>query len=247
MTHEDLSAKVLEKIKEEKLKPRAKWHFIAREVVIVAAGAALLLVGSISFSTMVHRFQYNDYGLYAHKGPDLAVFVLATIPYFWIVATAAFLALLYYILKNTKKGYKYRLPVIVVLSVIGSLILGGVLFAIGVGRQTDRMMNQHMPGYGKMVDHGRGFWINPEDGLLAGEIIEMSPEEAWLVVDLHGEQWFVYISEAEIVLFDGLSEVLAGHKCMMTGEMLKEGEFEAEQVHVRDLSGRSLGFRPCCE
>jgi len=234
MSKDDLSAKVLETIKEKKLKPRAKWQYVAREVVIVSAGAALLLVGSISFAAMVRRIEYNDYGLYAHKGPDLALFVLATIPYFWIIATAAFIALLYYILKNTKKGYRYRLPVIVILSVVGSLILGGVLFAIGIGRHTDRMMNRHMPGYDRLVDHGRGFWLNPEDGLLAGEILEMSPEETWLLIDMHGEQWLVYIGEAEIIMFDEIEEVVAGYSCMMTGEMLDQGEFEAEQVHVRE-------------
>ncbi len=247
MSEQDLSAKVLETIKEKKLKPRAKWHFVVREILIIVASAALLVVGSISFSAMIHRFQYNDYGLYAHRGSDLALFVLATIPYFWILATVAFLALLYYILKNTKKGYRYRLPVIVISSVVGSFILGGTLFIFGVGHQTDRIMNQHVPGYDKIVDHGRGFWLNPEDGLLAGEIIEMSPEETWFVVDLHGEQWLVYVGEAEIVLFDGIKQVEVGYNCMMIGDMLTQGEFTAEQVHVRNLPGKPSGPPSCCE
>ena len=90
MKYLNLSQAVLAKIKEEHIKPRPKWQFTFKNVLVWITSAIALVFGGLSSSVVIYMLVNNDWDVYEHITGSLAGFIFVTMPYYWLVFMAIF-------------------------------------------------------------------------------------------------------------------------------------------------------------
>jgi hypothetical protein len=227
MTKKNITNQVLKKIKKEKVKPKPKWEFLLKEYVLLGAFGVCVLVGSMASSVMIFSLVNNDWDVYRRFGDNFFTFMMKTMPYFWILILAAFTWIAYYNFKHTKKGYRYKFPVIVATSILISLILGLALFGAKVAHQIDERAMMHLPFYkGQNFDSRVERWSQVEKGVIAGEILEII-EDLIEIENLKGEGWDIQIGKVPLFMKEKLEK---GMVVGAMGEVVGENVFEAEMI-----------------
>ena len=222
------SKKILEQIKESKIKPTPKWHFILKNYSIWTAFAFSVLIGSLSFSVMLYILMDGNWDVYKYVDKSFIEYIILSLPYFWILFISAFIALTYYNYKHTKKGYKYASYLVIVLSIIVSFVFGGTLFAFGLGEKIDQILSHNIPYYQqKIIENKIERWHHPRDGLLIGTMQEAVSDEKIIIKDFENKEWQVKLQEKvpKEILEKRLNEEIR-----MIGEMQGEDEFNANAL-----------------
>ena len=198
MTQKNIGKKILNIIEEKKIIPRPKWQFLFKAVLTWVSGVIALFIGALSFSVIIHMLKNNDWDAYQYINDSLLQFVLLTLPYFWILFLIIFIFIFHYNFRNTKKGYKYRLPIVVILSIFLSMLIGSVLYAAGVGRSIDFILSDRLPVYTKFINRRQKIWTAADEGRLGGVIINIKSEKEFEFEDLEGGAWYVMRAGADI-------------------------------------------------
>lgn len=223
MIDEKFNREFLEKIKEEKITPKPKWHFLLKNYLVWGAGLASLIIGGVAFSVVIYLTRNNDWDAYKQAGESFGSFILLTIPYFWLVFLGLFVFLVYYNVKHTKNGYRYPLVIISLINVVASIVLGGAFYFLGVGRAIDEILGERAPFYGQIINQRMGYWINPEEGRLAGVVVSIESRDKFILLDLNKKDWWVVNKE------DSVGKIIVGEPIKMIGKRISENVFEAEQ------------------
>lgn len=223
----DLGKQVLSKIKEEKMKPKPKWIFSARELLFWIIFSISLILGSASTSLIIFIIRNNDWDLYVRLGHSLVEFVFITLPYFWLIFLLFFIIFSYYNFKKTKSGYKYNTLLIVLINILVSIILGFMLYACGLGAEMEDSLEKNIPPYGRMFYQRHEMWNKPEKGLIAGVIISFNSKESFEIMSLERKKWEILGEEAVVVPKLVLRE---GEKIKVIGEKISIDTFEAEEI-----------------
>jgi hypothetical protein len=222
------SQKILEKIKEEKIKPTPKWHFLLKNYFIWAAFAISVLIGSLSFSVILYILTDSNWDIYKYLDKNFAEYLLLSLPYFWILFIIGFILLSYYNYKHTKKGYKYASYLVIILSVVISFVFGGTLFAFGLGEKIDQALSNNIPYYQqKIIENKIERWHHPEKGLLIGTVEEAISDEEVIVKDFENKEWLVKLEEK---IPKEIMEQRINKEIRMIGEKENEGKFNAKNL-----------------
>lgn len=198
METKDISRKVLSAIEEKHISPTPKWQFLLKAFLLWLSGAFSLLVGAAGFSVIIHLLRFNDWDAYRHINKNILSFTLLTLPYFWILFLALFIFIVDYNFKHTKRGYKYRLPIVAGGSIFLSMFLGTALYAAGVGRVIDFTLSDRLPFYNQFGNRRPMIWSEPENGRLAGMVSEIKTKEEFSLVDFQGQTWLVIAKDASV-------------------------------------------------
>jgi hypothetical protein len=188
---DNISEKILEKIKEEKIVPKPRWQFLLKNYVIWTIFGASIIVGSLSLAVILHTTLENDWDIYRYLGKDPIIFIFISLPYFWIILLALILAADYYEYKHTKSGYRYRYYWIVLCSILVSFVLGLVFLHLGMGKEIDEIFARNIPYYSGTLKHKKEIWSHPEKGLLAGRIKKIIDNKDFDLEDFRGAIWEV--------------------------------------------------------
>jgi hypothetical protein len=227
MSKEKLSNKVLQKIKKENLKPKPKWGFLLKNYIFWGAFGLSILIGGLASSVAIFRITTADWDIARRLGQHPISFGLRTMPYFWLIILAAFAALAYYNFKHTKEGFKFRLPLTITASILGSIVLGFAFFGAGIAKNMDEQALKHIPLYESMHSKQRvEMWSQIEKGLIAGEILEIQ-EGSIKIENLKGEEWTINTENVSKKMIENLKEGMA---IGAIGETLEEGIFKAEDL-----------------
>lgn len=218
---------MLNKIEEKKIAPKPKWQFLARDYSVWALSAISLIIGSLAFSVILFMVRNNDWEVYGYMNDSLLKFTLLTLPYLWIVFLGLFIAAAHYNYKHTRHGYKHNLPTIVAGSVFISILVGAVLFNIGVGQAIDNVFTEKVPYYEKLFQGRRARWINPERGLLAGQIVTKASTINFEVVDMRSRVWQVRTEERKL---HPMVIIEIGQPVRMIGETRGTSTFHATLI-----------------
>jgi hypothetical protein len=219
----DLSKNILEKIKNEKVKPTPKWVFLLKRSFIWGLFAVSVLIGSLAMGLILFQIQDADYASFHRMGHGPLEFMLFALPYFWVVLMAGFVALAFYNFRHTEGGYKHGVFAIVCLSVASSLVLGSTLYASGLTERLDRLLNT-IPHFEELNFGKRLMWQRPDRGFLAGTILQLDKNQALVLQDFAKKTWWVDIQKAEI---DPPSILEAGARIKAIGEKLDPTHFDA--------------------
>jgi hypothetical protein len=187
----NISEKVLEKIKEEKIIPKPRWQFLLKNYVLWTIFGASIIVGSLSLAVILHTTFENDWDIYRYLDKSLLEYILISLPYFWIILLAILLAVAYYDYRHTKTGYRYRYYWIVLGSILVSFILGLGFLRLGMGKEIDEVFTRHVPYYSGTLKHKKEIWSHPEKGLLAGRIKIIIDDKDFNLEDFRGKVWEV--------------------------------------------------------
>jgi hypothetical protein len=222
-----LGQSILEKIKEEKLAPKARWKFLFKDYTIWGFGFLSLLIGSFSVAVILYMLSFNDWGIHKELEQSLLSYIIISLPYFWLVFLGLFILVVYYNFKNTKHGYRYSLPLIIGVSVLTSVLLGGFFFTIGMGEAIDDVLSRQTPFYENIINHRVGMWRSPNDGRIAGMVVDMVGDKLLVIFAMDQNTWQVDISNARTMTAEQPS---IGKPIKAIGEVIGEYEFKARVI-----------------
>jgi hypothetical protein len=226
---------ILRKIEEEKIEPKSKWLFLVKDYLIWFLFLLAIVIGSVAWSVIVFLLLDNDWDVYMHLERSFISSVIISLPYIWIIIVILFYFLAYFNYKHTKGGYKIKPLIIVSVSVLVSIVLGGFLLANGFGRTIDSALSQNVPYYEKMIGYREDVWNNPDKGLLGGRILKMKNENNFLLEGLDDKRWKIV---GDNIFWSGHVSPGPGVRIKVIGEKRDDNLFYAEEV--RPWIGRHM-------
>lgn len=197
MIDNQFNHQLIDKIKEEHLRPKPRWQFLLKNYVVWTAGVFSLVLGAVAFSLIIYLWQANVSGMPPRLFSDFGEFITVAIPVFWLICLALFIWLIYYNLKKTDHGYRYSAPLIVFCSILVSLSLGIVFYGAGLGQTFDDVMWKRLPKYYRVINPHMEFWYKPEKGRLTG-LVTAKRDDGLIVVSIDRKEWLVDISQASL-------------------------------------------------
>lgn len=193
---EDLSKNILEKIKQEDIKPKSKFGFLAKNYAFWVAAIFSVLIGALTFAAILFILLNQDLMFFMQARGNSLRFILVALPYFWFAIFSVFIVLAYYNVKHVERGYKFSLPIIIGAYFVFTILLGSLFYTFGIGEYTENMFVQNVPFYGNMVERRQIMWHVPENGLIMGRVIEFDTGKKILLLDMKQEKWNVDITDA---------------------------------------------------
>jgi len=229
MNLEKLSQKIIDKIKKEKITPKSRWNFLLKDYFFWGVYVFTLLVGAAAFAVVIFLIVNNSSDFMDVDASTFGEHVLLSLPYLWIVFIGVFVILALYNFKYTDKGYKLNPVYLIILSILISLVLGAVFFAMGGGEKIENILTEKVHIYEKFRNYrDKQVWHRPERGILMGQIIEIENHEIFELQDLFGEEWKVELLEGATVR----GELRPGIHAKVFGEQVGKEQFEAYHVGI---------------
>lgn len=222
----DNSAKIIEKIKEQKMKPIPKWRFIMKNALTWLVFILSIILGALAFSVVLFSIQQVDFNLLSELSSSWLTWMLGLLPFFWLIALLIFLATAIIGIRNSKKGYKFTAMALVGFSVGYSILLGTLFFISGGGRWLEYTFASSVSIYESIQDKKVKMWVIPDEGYLAGTV-EDRQGEVFILRDFKGSAWTVEFLDADMppaVLIEKGTEV------KIIGQMTGTGMFRAEMI-----------------
>jgi len=224
MSKPEISSKILQLIKEKQISPKPKWFFILKNSLIWLLSTLSLIIGALSFAIILHLVINNDWDVYKNINDSLIGFILLTLPYFWFIFLIIFIFLGYYNFKLTQKGYKFPFLAVLFINILISIIFGTFLYNMGIGQTIDQTLAKKAPLYNKYINKREHIWCQPEQGRLAGIIIEIKDENIFLLHDITKKEWQVIYNQP--VMF----QMHPGIKIRIIGQQVEPATFNAMQI-----------------
>lgn len=237
MSDNNLSQSVLKTIQDQKLKPKPRWEFVLKKYFIWVLSLLCLIIGSLAFAIIIYLVQNNDWDLYRTASSSLLGFIFTTLPYFWFLFLILFIAAAYYNFHHTSSGYKYKMHLIVSVTILASFLLGIFFYNIGLGQAIDDTLIKRVPFYGRFLDHRANFWHHPQRGFLGGVIISSDENNILRIRDLENQEWQVMNSSA---LIRSHVNFTPGSRIKIIGNNLGPNSFQAQEI--RPWSGPGPGL-----
>jgi heme/copper-type cytochrome/quinol oxidase subunit 2 len=231
----NLADKITEKIKKEKIQPKPKWQFLLKDYLLWSVFGVNVMLGAMFFVVTLFSLRDNDWDVYKYLDQNFLEYVIMTMPYLRIIALIVFVFLAYYNYKHTDKGYKYKTHWIVIMSIVVMMLVGGTLFLVGAEDKIERLFSRSLPYYSNLEERRIQVWHHPEQGLLGGEIVEVSKEFEIILQDCHNKNWQVDVQE--VVWRGPIGKPEMGRRIKVIGEQLSENKFKASEVRPW-MSGR---------
>ncbi|MCX6796551.1 MAG: hypothetical protein NTW06_03575 [Candidatus Falkowbacteria bacterium] len=217
---------LLHKIKDEHLQPKPRWQFLLKDYVIWGVGVLALLFGAMAMSLIIYMMRYNDWDIHQRLHSGLLESWLLIIPFFWIICLLAFVVLVYFDIKHTKKGYRYS-PVTMLAVIVGaSILLGGILDLVGLGARIDNEFGRRAPFYDRLINPHIGFWSHPNQGRLTGMILSQQ-DNNYILIDRDRVKWEV---DAQGIKKAPNFELIVGRPARFLGEILSDHKFKASEI-----------------
>ncbi len=223
----DFSEKIINKIKEKDIKPRPHWQFVLRNIAIWVLGGLTLLIGGLAASVVIYMIKENDWEIYKQINDSLLSFTILTMPYWWLVVLLLFIAVADYYLKHTKRGYRYRLSAVAMVSVVVSVILGALFFNMGAGEAIDDVLSERFPRFAQTTNPRLHIWCHPEAGRLSGVVVNVENERKFQIQDPRSLTWVIMSEGAH--LHHGI-KIERGATLRMIGQQNGNAVFMAEKI-----------------
>lgn len=236
MNKKDISQKILRKIKDEKIKPKPKWRFLAGNYLLWTISITCLIISAIAVSVIFSQPIIGDWDALKFLGLGAFKFIFVNLPYFWFGMTVLFLVFSYYGITKTKTGYRYKKAALIVGSIIIITFIGFGFHIFNLGQLVDNGFRRHSRIYQHFNQKQGQRWQKPNNGLLAGIIVAISPKTI-KIKDRQDNLWQIDITQAKIP-FNNLTK---NNKIKIIGEKTSNNQFKAQLVlpwqKGRDLSG----------
>jgi hypothetical protein len=192
-----------------------------------------ILLGSVASAIALFQLTYAEWDLYKHLTHSPVEFVLLVIPFFWLIFLLGFTGFAYYYFRRTEQGYRYATLWIILLSIILSIICGGLLYSTGLPDRLERVFQQNLPFYRKLQERKQKVWVSPMHGLLAGRISKIISDQKVEIKDLQGNIWIIDIADT---IWRGRLRPAEDLKIKILGEMTGQNRFVANEI--RPWKGR---------
>lgn len=217
---------ILDKIKEENIKQKPKWHFTGYKLLTFTCYFACILIGAASFSVILFSIQQTNFNVLSHLTHSRIELLLGLLPFFWIGLLFVFILLSILVFKKSERGYKYHWMKLFGFNTLTSVILGTLFYMAGGGHQLEHAFAERVSTYESVREIKLKSWMQPENGFLAGTITTLK-ETSFQLEDFNGKLWDVSYERAFIA---GRAEVRPGGKIKLIGRQQSTTSFEASEI-----------------
>lgn len=227
MNNKPVYEKVIENINQKGIKPIPKWLLTLKYSLLFFIIALFVLFSSIFFSIIFCVSTHADMAMYLRSGGPAGGFLAANLPLIWIILFILTIALITYFLKQTPKGYRFRLLWIILAMFIISIVIGRIMSVWQIGLRIEHYVQKKVPSYSQHFCHDRKFlWIDPANGRLAGKIITINQEIQEIEIeDFRGNKWSIKCSSGI-----KLDEYEVGFDIKIIGKQLNKENFQATEI-----------------
>lgn len=226
----DLSQRILNEIENKKITPQPRWQAQLKRGGVWVLGFGCVFGAGVGIGTIASIVKTSDWDLYRETAPLSPPLMLLMLSYAWVILVAGAIVGVYYAVIHTRKGYRYPLYKIVLLSSGVAIVLGGVVFAVGIGHRIDQRFESGVPGYGTVFSPRHHVWQKPEEGRLAGRIEEVETDTTSMgLVDPFGHFWTVELQE-----LDEAQHIEVGNFAHIIGTQTAESTFQAKEIRLHD-------------
>lgn len=177
---------------------------------------ASVVIGAVAVSVMMFVSLHAGYAFYEATHDSAWEFFLEVLPFVWILVLIAMVALAYYNIRHTRKGYRYPLWQLVISSLLLSIVGGGALQAAGFGYLMDKVLSENMPMVRTLTGVEHKMWQNPDKGRMVGVFSgfdEGNQTEA-LFTTVDGTEWTIEVSE---LMPKDINLLVTGEKVRLLG------------------------------
>ncbi|MBY0538131.1 hypothetical protein K2P47_01890 [Patescibacteria group bacterium] len=160
--------RLFERIEAESITPTPKIKFVAAQwglwlvwgLTVFFGAAALAISGYVTMSA--------QYALYEATHENFLTFMVAIMPYIWLVLFALMTYISVYEIKNTKRGYRYSTIVVLGSNVIFTILGAVLLHCLGLGYTLDQKLGEQIGMYMSLEKREQSLWQKPVEGRLVG-------------------------------------------------------------------------------
>lgn len=118
ITMKDLSGTIIDKIKQENIRPYPKWRFTVSRGCIVVLFLTSILLGFLGTAIALFQIRNSEWELYHHAGHSFAEFILLSLPWFWLLVLCGLTTVSFYYFRKMGRGYKYNTLLVVGVSLV---------------------------------------------------------------------------------------------------------------------------------
>jgi hypothetical protein len=220
------SESIIEKIIKEDIKPIPGWQFKGRNIALFIIYGFFLFVGAISFSIILFTIQQSDFLLLEHIGHSGIEFLLVIFPFFWLITLVIILIGSFYAIYNSKKGYKFSFSNLVYFNLGCSFLIGTLFFISGGSVWFEKTFSTGSGLYTSIESQKKDFWLKPDEGSLAGEIISINDTSIYLV-DFKNNKWEIDFESAFVAPSVSLAIT---EKIKIIGKRTGKNSFVAQRI-----------------
>jgi hypothetical protein len=160
---------VLQKIKQDKVTPIARWHFVLRNSTFWTFWGLSVVLGACAVAATIFVFLNAGWGYRSITHDSSFKFILDVVPLLWIVSIGIMAAFGYYNIRHTDRGYRFSFYLVVIASIIISFIGGTVLYTIGIAGDIDNI-RKPLPFSDPIMRTQESRWNDKKRGLVLGTI-----------------------------------------------------------------------------
>jgi len=223
----NITQRILKKIKEKHVEKIPRWRFVFKRILIWTALIAAVILASFAVSMILFQLIDVDWDLLPKVAPVPFFGVMKLIPYFWLIVAGLLFTFVYFDFKNIKGGYRYGGFIIIIGSLIVALIVGVCIYFLQAPRNADDLFFRKMPMYRQMHMGREMMWNVPDMGVLAGTVLEVREDKAFILEDFGENVWTVDISKVKEVDF---IKIFVGMRVKVVGKIEGPGRFVADFV-----------------
>jgi len=221
---QDIVGRVHALIKERGIKPKPGWVFSFKEVLLWALFSLSIGLGGMTAALIIFLLSEEEADIYLRAARNPGMLFIFLIPLLWLAVLAAFSWGAASTLQRTKRGYHWHAMTLIGISVVGSILVGGVLHSTGWSDALDALLGRGLPYYQDLRGARGRTWSQPEEGMLAGNVLRYTGPQTFLLLDLEGNVWEV---DSSYVLALPLPQ---GMPVRVLGVISGPGYFTAEDV-----------------
>ncbi|MEK7638682.1 MAG: hypothetical protein AAB388_00830 [Patescibacteria group bacterium] len=195
---QELKQAVLERIEEERVCPKSRWFFWCQDSFIWFLWAVAVFIGAVAIAVTLFVVTHRQYALYEATHENFTTFFVEFLPYLWFAVLAGMVLMGVYNLRQTKRGYRHPLWLLVSSSVMFSFAGGALLQAFGFGYLIDHTLGQQLAIYMSQEKLEQKLWQVPAEGRLIGRrVLEETDAPATTIVfeDISGNRWVTNVTE----------------------------------------------------
>lgn len=177
-----LSKAVLDRIAAQRIAPRPRWQFVARNAALWIAVAALVFCGALTVALVVFIVHSDAWALRSLLGYSVTESLALMLPLAWIGSGALLVAGAEQALRHTRRGYRYSLTLLLGGIAAASVVGGLLLYRAGVGAMADEGLHRLIPAHPTVEMRRRVVFHDPVAGRVMGRVIAADQPAGLLLV-----------------------------------------------------------------
>ncbi len=218
---------ILDKIKKEEIKPKAKWRLAFEHTLLWIPGVVVTTIGAIAVAGTLYSLSHSGWEYREFTHDSLFTFIIDAFPLLWLLSFVLFSSLIVQALRTTHAGYKLSLKRILFGSIIVSIIIGWGIYIADDTYKADSFIRFSVHEREKVL------WDMPSEGRLVGIVEAVEPSYVTMR-DEEGELWNVTMPSLSTTTFPF---IVIGDPIRVIGTTTEENTFTACLVFPWEIGG----------